>query len=74
MPRGPDLPRKCSLLWRAPRLCITLLGKDRSPITTVRKISLRDFNGGPVVKSLPVNAGDTSSIPGLGRSHLPQSS
>ena len=26
------------------------------------------FPGGPVVKNLPANAGDASSIPGLGRS------
>ena len=25
-----------------------------------------DFPGGPVVKNLPADAGDTSSIPGLG--------
>ena len=29
------------------------------------------FPGSPVVKNLPCNAGDTSSIPGLGRSHMP---
>ena len=29
--------------------------------------------GSPVVKNLPVNAGDTGSIPGQGRSHMPQS-
>ena len=29
------------------------------------------FLGGPVVKNPPCNAGDTSSIPGLGRSHVP---
>ena len=28
-----------------------------------------DFPGGAVVKNLPANAGDTGSIPGLGRSH-----
>ena len=28
------------------------------------------FPGSPVVKNLPCNAGDTSSIPGLGRSHM----
>ena len=27
---------------------------------------IRDFPGGPVVKNLPSNAGDTSSIPGRG--------
>ena len=32
-----------------------------------------DFSGGAVVKTLPANAGDMGSIPGLGRSHMPQS-
>ena len=32
-----------------------------------------DFPGGAVVKNPPSNAGDTGSIPGLGRSHIPQS-
>ena len=31
------------------------------------------FPGGVVIKNPPANAGDTSSIPGLGRSHMPQS-
>ena len=31
----------------------------------------RDFPGGPGVKNLPANAGDSGSIPGLGRSHVP---
>ena len=32
-----------------------------------------DFPGGPVVKTLPCNAGDVGSIPGAGglRSHMP---
>ena len=29
-----------------------------------------DFPGGAVVKNPPVNAGDTGSSPGLGRSHM----
>ena len=32
-----------------------------------------DFPGGPVVKNLPVNAGDTGWIPGPGRFHVLQS-
>ena len=32
-----------------------------------------DFPGGPVVKNLPANAGDTGLIPDLGRSHMPRS-
>ena len=31
------------------------------------------FPGGPVVKSVPCNAGDTGLIPGPGRSHVPGS-
>ena len=31
------------------------------------------FPGGTVVESLPANAGDTGSSPGLGRSHMPWS-
>ena len=31
------------------------------------------FPGGSVVKNPSANAGDTGSIPGLGRSHMPQS-
>ena len=31
-----------------------------------------DFPGGPVVKTLAANAGDTGSISGPGRSHVPQ--
>ena len=33
----------------------------------------RDFPGGTVVKNPPAIAGDTGSIPGLGRSHMPWS-
>ena len=32
----------------------------------------RNFPGGPVVKDLPVEAGDTSFIPGPGRLHMPR--
>ena len=31
----------------------------------------RGFPGGTVVESLPANAGDTGSSPGLGRSRMP---
>ena len=30
-----------------------------------------DFPGGLVIKNPPASAGDTSSIPGLGRFHVP---
>ena len=34
---------------------------------------MQGLSGGPVVKSLPCNAEDIDSIPGWGRSHMPQS-
>ena len=41
--------------------------------TDETKDTCRDFPGGAVVKNPPANAGDTSLIPGPGRSHMPQS-
>ena len=41
-----------------------------------RKMNIRrqwGFPGGAVVESLPADAGDTGSSPGLGRSHMPRS-
>ena len=37
------------------------------------KNGLEGFPGGAVVESLPANAGDMGSSPGLGRSHMPRS-
>ena len=34
-------------------------------------MSWEEFLGGPVVKNAPANAGAKSSIPGLGRFHMP---
>ena len=42
-----------------------------SPITNL-KIQFVGFPGGPVVKNLPANAGDTGLIPGLGQFHTLQ--
>ena len=36
-------------------------------------ICISGFPGGLVVKTPPCDAGDTGSIPGPGRSHMPQS-
>ena len=36
-------------------------------------MTIRGFPGGAVVESLPANAGDTGSSPGLGGSHMPRS-
>ena len=37
------------------------------------KKEILGFPGGAVAESLPANAGDTGSSPGLGRSHMPRS-
>ena len=42
--------------------------------TVSSKSGAGGFPGGAVVESLPANAGDTGSSPGLGRSHMPRSS
>ena len=41
--------------------------------TQMVKNHMKGFPGGAVVESLPANAGDTGSRPGLGRSHMPRS-
>ena len=38
----------------------------------VKKSKLQGYPGGPVVKNLPGNAGDTGLMPGLGRFHMPR--
>ena len=51
-----------------PRLLMAVgSGEHNSEIAEV------GFPGGTVVKNLPCNEGDNSLIPGLGRSHMPQS-
>ena len=42
-----------------------------TPIKTFKYV--RGFPGGAVVENLPANAGDASSSPGLGGSHMPRS-
>ena len=39
-------------------------------MATFEEVKKRDFPGGLVVKNPPCNAGDTDSIPGLGRFHI----
>ena len=59
-----------------------ILGGDKQSSKTLVIFSLNyvlfknpswGFPGGAVVESLPANAGDTGSSPGLGRSHMPRS-
>ena len=45
----------------------------RGPGSHYKKSTQKGFPGGAVVESLPANAGDTGSSPGLGRSHMPRS-
>ena len=52
--------------------CVPLhVESERNCVVTFRKSlykkMISGFTGGPVVKTLPANAGDTGSIPGLGR-------
>ena len=35
------------------------------------KIIVQGFTGGSTIKNMPANAGDTDSIPGPRRSHMP---
>ena len=51
----------------------TLLHKKSPEFFILQKLKLWGFPGGAVVESLPANAGDTGSRPGLGRSHMPRS-
>ena len=46
---------------------------DPPPRVMKIKTKIGGFPGGAVVESLPANAGDTGSSPGLGRSHMPRS-
>ena len=51
-----------------------MVGELRSTCCMVwPKIDKESFPDGLVVKNPPANAGDTGSIPDLGRCHMPQS-
>ena len=62
-------------LWSV-HFIISLLPITVTLLFTTKNVCMRvagcDFPGGPVVKNLPASAGDTGSIPGLGRLHTPQ--
>ena len=44
---------------------------EKESLDLVIKNSIEDFPGGAVVKNPHASAGDTGSIPGPGRSHMP---
>ena len=55
--------------WQSTQSCDKMLSlsyNKRSANSNYKK----SFPGGPVVKSLPCNAGDTGLIPGPGRFHM----
>ena len=52
---------------------LPIIDTDLNKNEVLIKVWERDFPGGTVVKNPPANAGDTGSIPGLGRSHVPWS-
>ena len=51
-----------------------ILSSSRLSYILMIKNKISGFPGGAVVGSLPANAGDTGSSPGLGGSHMPRSS
>ena len=53
---------------------VRLRTKDLKGFLRFKKKEGVGFPGGAAVESLPANAGDTDSSPGLGRSHMLQSS
>ena len=53
--------------WQA-----TVYESRESDTTELLSTHMQGFPGGPAVKNPPCNARDTSSIPDLGRSHIPQ--
>ena len=85
---GEERGRWCHLRWGRqrsrwrglPRPVLDVLKVHKTTIVHAveyypalkRKVIL-GFPGAAVVENLPANAGDTSSSPGLGRSHMPRS-
>ena len=67
-------PRPLSLATFCPaHLCYSHSLLAGSPKPHAQNPPGGGFPGGAVVESLPANAGDTGSSPGLGRSHMPRS-
>ena len=64
-PRAESSPRVPHSTWQ--------WGWARCPLPGKMKVLCTDLPGGAVVKNLPASSGDTASIPGPGRSHMPWS-
>ena len=61
-----------SEFWVEPDIELTALERAIWWLSRLSKLTGKGFSGGAVIKNLPVNAGDTGSSPGLGRSHIPR--
>ena len=61
--------RKSNIIW----YCLYVESKKMVQMNLFTKQKKRGFPGGAVVESLPANAGDTGSSPGLGGPHIPRS-
>ena len=61
-------------IWKSTSTVYVLSGWQLKKLRSnyLHKGKGKDFLGGPVIKNPPANAGDMGSIPGLGRSHMPQ--
>ena len=70
---------KCLEEHNLPRLSQEEIENINRPITIaeieslIKNLPTWSFPGGAAVESLPANAGDTGSSPGLGGSHMPRS-
>ena len=67
------MKKRYSLKYGQMMISIELFESIVDSHTAVRNNTTRDFPGGAVVKNPPASAGDTGSIPGPGRSHMPRS-
>lgn len=62
--------------WHTPEGCLLPAGSDESGTYVLLRVPIKEKNtgllGGPVVKNMLCNAGDTSLSPGRGtKSHMP---
>ena len=61
----------CLWHWQAGSLPLAHLGSSPCVLAKLIESNVWDFPGGPVVKNPPANAGDTGSVPDLGRFQMP---
>ena len=71
--RGEPRPEPQRFSMRVRGGTKTIKGNSNPKKQNKQKQINRGFPGGAVVESLPANAGDTGSSPGLGGSYMPRS-